>query len=557
MYHSRLPSAAQDFHFDRGSATTSRNCDGSTETLLPLAARSEEVPKKSGWMLFSNSLGFVSLLLHLGLIIVHLALVGIWAKRLEYRIVFPLEHQTIISFAVTAATTSFGMGYSALLVFVTQKLSMRRSLTRRQTLTETHDIASAWGGIGAAILSIWQQRKVTSSIAAVLSVFFYLGCILVLHVTTPALFSVETFNATRFIQVGTQGLPAYDWPDELSHRDSDVDSLLDHILATLSDYAMGSLEFFPCVVDSVVAPGLSGGTLYDAPDLGTLSGMGDVTVNATGFNISCGYLDNTLDFAIGPDTPRGVIVSPLSFFDESLLVYSTIPITDSNNKSGPSTQLVPPSSSSVSSVYWLRCSQTLINQKAVVDVQSQNVVMLSPNIEKTHSLWAPFSGPYDKPVDTPRVFMNSSDGNLFLDIWAKWYSWLGSEDDANDVPYGTADLYLIQKLNLFPIDGGPPRENVTLHELENAFSIIVASMFWTLGHQPPAAPRSVNLSHANGSLVHYSDSDLISPGPFLLNGTVDVATRFPQGRLSSSLIAISIGLFASFCLMLLSLHYYP
>jgi hypothetical protein len=39
--------------------------------------------------------------------------------------------------------------------------------------------------------------------------------------------------------------------------------------------------------------------------------------------------------------------------------------------------------------------------------------------------------------------------------------------------------YLIQKLNLLPTDAGPPRRNVTLHELENALSVIVASMFWT------------------------------------------------------------------------------
>jgi hypothetical protein len=40
------------------------------------------------------------------------------------------------------------------------------------------------------------------------SVFLYLGNILVLHITTPGLFSLETFNSTSLSVVPTQGLPA-------------------------------------------------------------------------------------------------------------------------------------------------------------------------------------------------------------------------------------------------------------------------------------------------------------------------------------------------------------
>ncbi|KAJ6566922.1 hypothetical protein B0H19DRAFT_1374294 [Mycena capillaripes] len=591
MYHSQFPSTFEGFRVDDGSDTLTYS-DDSNETLLTADhARSQEAVKKSGWR-SANSLGFASLILHAGLVAIHLALVGVWAKRLEYSIAFSLDHQTIISFAVTAAATSFGVSYSALLVFLTQGLSMRRSLRTRQTLTETHDIASAWGGIGASILCIWNQRKVTSSIGAVLSVFCYLGCILVLHVTTPALFSTETFNATRSTQVETRGLPAYAWPSNPSH-DVNGESLLDKvILDTLVDYAVGSLAFFPSVVESAVAPGLSGGTLYDTLDFDTLTGIGNVTVDATGFNISCGYLNDVVftynsSFAVWqtqvgegnssvnysvPSTPRGLISSlPLTWFNwpqtrfyRSLLVYSTIPIVDSNVKSGPSTKLVPPMDTSVSSVYLLQCSQVLVNQTAVVDVQSQKIIIVSPSIEKTVSSWAPFPGPEDGQVDADGVplFIDSSDGNLFLDAWGHWYNYLPIGPVKTEWPrafraYGVADLCLVQKLNLFPTDGGLPRESVTLHELENALSVIVASMFWTLGHQPPAAPGLVNLSYVNGSLVRYPDLDLISPGPFLLKGTVVVAASFPQGRLSSSIIAISTGLAASIALMLLSLQYFP
>lgn len=106
--------------------------------------------------------------------------------------------------------------YSALLVFVSQTLSMRRSVKVNQTLTATHDTAAAWTGIGSAISCLWNQRIVPASMGGVLSVFLYLSSILALHITTPALFSVETFNATRPDRVGTQGLPAYTWPSDLS-----------------------------------------------------------------------------------------------------------------------------------------------------------------------------------------------------------------------------------------------------------------------------------------------------------------------------------------------------
>jgi hypothetical protein len=39
--------------------------------------------------------------------------------------------------------------------------------------------------------------------------------------------------------------------------------------------------------------------------------------------------------------------------------------------------------------------------------------------------------------------------------------------------------YLAQKLNLFPDIGKPAAANLTLHEVENALSELLASMFWT------------------------------------------------------------------------------
>jgi hypothetical protein len=99
--------------------------------------------------------------------------------------------------------------YTALLVYVTQTLAMRKNLRTNQTLTATHDSAAAWEGIGSAVVRVWDQHSVRASIAGVLSPVLYLGSILVVHITTLALFSLEAFNSTHAVPVTTQALPAF------------------------------------------------------------------------------------------------------------------------------------------------------------------------------------------------------------------------------------------------------------------------------------------------------------------------------------------------------------
>ncbi|KAF8143775.1 hypothetical protein K438DRAFT_1496495, partial [Mycena galopus ATCC 62051] len=60
--------------------------------------------------------------------------------------------------------------YSALLVFVTQTLSIRHSLHRDQTLTATHDTAAAWAGIGSSAVHVWHQKFVPASRMGVISI---------------------------------------------------------------------------------------------------------------------------------------------------------------------------------------------------------------------------------------------------------------------------------------------------------------------------------------------------------------------------------------------------
>ncbi|KAJ6478385.1 hypothetical protein C8R45DRAFT_1157250 [Mycena sanguinolenta] len=565
MFRPRLHSVpADDLRLDNSNQN-----DDSTDSLLKSAAtllRQLREGKRSGLV----SLWRSSLLLHLTLVALHLILVGIWAKGLEHRITFSLDNQALISLIITAISTTFGAVH---LLQNSQTLSMCRSIKVDQTLTATHDTAAAWIGIGSAISCLWNQRIVPASTGKVLLIFMYLCSILVLHITTPALFSIETINATRLDQVRTQGLPAYTWPSDLSPV-SNGSSPLDNALNQLGSYAQNSLSFFPRIVESAAETGLSGGTLYDV--LYPNTAVGNVTVNATGFNITCGYVngvnqnvsaandfseweisEGSVSYWINP-TSRGVISSKLgALFTQSVLLYSTMPIIDSDDKLGAPIKLSPPMDTSVAAIQLLRCSQSLVNQTAMVDSQSGHIITVEPDIRKNVSSWALYPGPFNEPTDYDgfplSIYMS---GNLLLDAWGLWYQDLPrsvTKDGDFAIELSTADEYLIQKLNLFPTDSGPPRPNVTLHELENALSAIVASMFWTLSRKPPGTPSSLNISAVNGSFVRYPDSNQSTPGLFLLNGFAEVTSNFPLGRLDLSIIAVTAGLTASILLLLLSL----
>jgi hypothetical protein len=104
-----------------------------------------------------------------------------------------------------------GQVYSAVLVLVTQMLSLRRSLKMDQTLTATHDTSAAWAGLGSATVLAWNQKAVPASIVGVFLVFLYLGSISVLHITIPALFSIQAFTTSRSVPAITQSLPSFNF----------------------------------------------------------------------------------------------------------------------------------------------------------------------------------------------------------------------------------------------------------------------------------------------------------------------------------------------------------
>ncbi|KAF8180983.1 hypothetical protein K438DRAFT_1768163 [Mycena galopus ATCC 62051] len=448
-------------------------------------------------------LSILSLSLHSALVAIHVALLVVWSRGLENLVVFAVGNEPFVSRGIKVVSTTFGTIYSALLVFVTQKLVLRRNFCRSQTLTATHDSVRAWTGLGSALVCVWQQKAITASISGVLSAFVYLANILVLHVTFPGLLAVDSVFLNSSVSVTTQGLPVLN----LSGYDLSNQSDRLNLLNTAQQYGQSSLGSFP-FLSMEDTEGLYGGTLYDAWSNNTAA-IGLASVNATGFNVSCGYLSITpvasgsdcpcvylggIKYSLAATTPN--VIAPLLQFPDfefgvaPRIFYSSIPILDSNNQTGP----------------WVN----------------------------------PFSGGFDD-------FFNTSFANPqgLFNIWETWYSAMPLAvpppelSEVTNTPIYVVDLALLQGLNLFPFNTSL-KSTIYLHELENELANIVASIFWTLGHVPPSPG--------------YDPSNLTTTSPALnvslLAGNAMVEETILQGRLN-----IIGGLLASIVLMSLSLHF--
>ena len=70
-------------------------------------------------------------------------------------------------------------------------------------------MASAWTGLGAAILTLWRQAKSPSYVIGLIQVTLYLVSVSSLHITTPSLFSVQSFQSSVATVAGITGVPKF------------------------------------------------------------------------------------------------------------------------------------------------------------------------------------------------------------------------------------------------------------------------------------------------------------------------------------------------------------
>lgn len=132
-------------------------------------------------------------------------------------------------------------------------------------------------------MTLYRQRVVRSSLLGTICVTLYLGGIAILHVTTSTILSLQSFNGTGSLSVAT----ALAMP-EFAVVDGSMNTGSENQFQGV-DWADASLvaRLLPGVAGMTVL-GLSGNMVYDV--LKDTSGIGNTTVNATAFDVTCGTL---------------------------------------------------------------------------------------------------------------------------------------------------------------------------------------------------------------------------------------------------------------------------
>ncbi|KAF7346922.1 hypothetical protein MVEN_01444600 [Mycena venus] len=261
-------------------------------------------------------------------------------------------------------------------------------------------------------------------------------------------------------------------------------------------------------------------------------------------------LDSYLTFQSAPE----VIGNQLALKAKGLFLYSTAQVVDSGGNIAFQVDLIPASGDDLGvSAQLLVCSYARVNQQAVADAQSHQLIEVTPSIKKTASTW-PSPIVFPSVSDAPYLEKVSTMPEMSLmDLAYEFYRFVpdvpySNFNDFNLAPLSMADLFLIQQLNLVPV-GSFNRTNdirVALHELENALSAIFASMMWTLGNMP--FPKWY-------AELKEDDLNLQSSVVRSLQGNATVTLEITQTRLDLSIIAVIGGLAVSIALTLLSLPY--
>ncbi|KAH7917960.1 hypothetical protein BV22DRAFT_922494 [Leucogyrophana mollusca] len=468
---------------------------------------------------------------------------------------FPLGTQSnIAATTIAIALQAFITTYSAGLVLSTQRLALRRNLVSYQTLTATHDLSAGWAGLGSALLSLWRQTSVRASLFGTLCVALYLGGIAVLHVTTSALLSIQTYNTTSIVQVPTTlGVPNFTITD------------VDWVAASSVTPLLGRMP-------GLSVAGLSGNTLYDV--LLDTSGSGNTTVNATSFDVTCGYFVN-VSTTLNPDQSLNAHANYTSYGNYSLemvvvplyknalqpyyppntenslqpwgrhmVFYSTACFGDSAGNQGslvfPQTEIYNSSNVGVKQT-GLRtqifgCSLSALRHSATVAANSNQLIdtgLLAVTDSKP-TIWSPWQ-PEILPVNIDGV------NDPTMDWWSP--SFAASPQTTtessfyhpgltNEVTYFTdATQYLAtllglsQAMNTTALDqSAVPSPNVTLAELEKALARVSAATLWTA--------------------LHLGGNGFTSQNPEV-GGTATVSKIVAMGRLNVNLLPLLFGLCAS------------
>ncbi|KAJ7579190.1 hypothetical protein C8J56DRAFT_1110410 [Mycena floridula] len=298
----------------------------------------------------------------------HIAILVLGHYRIPNQVYIPLGDKTaFFNTAFSAASQAFAIVYLTILLFITQKLALRRVLSSAKTMTALHDRQSAWVGLGSAVNVLWNQRSVPASVWGVTVVTLYLAFTAGLKITTPNILSLVSVNQTgsRTIQSTLSDpsllLPIWGEREDTSDPTSPVAQNVDSIRASASYIA--TLLKDTLTDKPSFGRGLQGNMMYDVVDINI--GAGNISVNAHFMNVDCGkdFL-GLLKSASLTDTPNSLwraqpedplfprnfhLIAPNSFIlassdivDAPVHSHASFVINDSAGNSAPQITLDPP-----------------------------------------------------------------------------------------------------------------------------------------------------------------------------------------------------------------------
>jgi hypothetical protein len=98
------------------------------------------------------------------------------------------------------------------MVYTTQQVSLRSILFIPLPLTSIHDIYGAWNGLGSSLIVLYKQLELPPGSSIILVVALYLAGIATIHITTPALLSLQFHNVTTTQNITVLGPYNYSLP---------------------------------------------------------------------------------------------------------------------------------------------------------------------------------------------------------------------------------------------------------------------------------------------------------------------------------------------------------
>jgi len=217
--------------------------------------------------------------------------------------------------------------------------------------------------------------------------------------------------------------------------------------------------------------------------------------------------------------------------------------------------------SNVTELYFFQCFKSNVAQTSEVDCRTRESISVSPNILKNSSVWNEQTVGDGPPVSAFNASLVEID--WWTDILDNFV--FGNPGLRSDIPFSPqdlssdttnlklslADVFLTERLGLKYGDLSATAPAASLHALENSLSSLVAAVYWIASNIHAGALDST--FEAPLEKVTGEDSGFFPTptAPIFTAGSATVVIPKPAARLTISIYAVSLGLFASIVLFLL------